>query len=85
MVRIRLRRMGANKLPFYRIVVADSRSPVKGKFIESVGWYDPRAKKVQADKNKIIEWIKKGAQLSDSVEKLLVNYSIFSKKELSEL
>ena len=85
MVRIRLRRMGANKLPFYRIVVADSRSPVKGKFIESVGWYDPRAKKVQVDKNKIIEWIKKGAQLSDSVEKLLVNYSIFSKKELSEL
>ncbi len=85
MVRIRLRRMGANKLPFYRIVVADSRSPVKGKFIESVGWYDPRAKKVQADKNKIVEWIKKGAKLSDSVEKLLVNYSIFSKKELSEL
>jgi len=84
-VRIRLRRMGANKLPFYRIVVADSRSPVKGKFIESVGWYDPRAKKVQADKNKIVEWIKKGAKLSDSVEKLLVNYSIFSKKELSEL
>jgi len=77
--------MGANKLPFYRIVVADSRSPVKGKFIESVGWYDPRAKKVQADKNKIVEWIKKGAKLSDSVEKLLVNYSIFSKKELSEL
>lgn len=83
-VRIRLRRMGANKLPFYRIVVADSRSPVKGKFIESVGWYDPKAKKVQADKDKILGWIKKGAKLSDSVEKLLVNYSLLSYKELSE-
>jgi small subunit ribosomal protein S16 len=76
--------MGANKLPFYRIVVADSRSPVKGKFIESVGWYDPKAKKVQADKDKILGWIKKGAKLSDSVEKLLVNYSLLSYKELSE-
>ena len=83
-VRIRLRRMGANKLPFYRIVVADSRSPVKGKFIESVGWYDPKAKKVQADKDKILGWIKKGAKLSDSVEKLLVNYSLLSYKVLSE-
>jgi len=83
-VRIRLRRMGANKLPFYRIVVANSRSPVKGKFIESVGWYDPRAKKVQADKDKILDWIKKGAELSNSVEKLLVNYSVLSHKELFE-
>jgi len=83
-VRIRLRRMGASKVPFYRIVVADSRFPVKGKFIESVGWYDPRAKKVQADKEKILNWIKKGAKLSNSVEKLIVNYSIVSAKELSQ-
>ncbi len=79
---IRLRRMGAKKVPFYRIVVADSRSPVKGKFIEKVGWYDPRAKQVQADKEKIMDWIKKGAQLSNSVEKLLINYSIISPEEL---
>lgn len=83
-VRIRLRRMGASKVPFYRIVVADSRSPVKGKFIESVGWYDPRTKKVQADREKILEWIKKGAKLSNSVEKLIVNYSVISSKELSK-
>lgn len=82
-VSIRLRRMGANRLPFYRIVVADSRSPVKGKFIESVGWYDPRAKKVQADKDKILDWIRKGARLSNSVEKILVNYSVLSNQELS--
>jgi len=82
-VSIRLRRMGAKKVPFYRIVVADSRFPAQGKFIESVGWYDPRAKKVQADKEKIIDWLKKGAKLTDSVEKVLINYSIVSKEELS--
>ena len=82
-VNIRLRRMGAKKVPFYRIVVADSRSPVKGRFIESVGWYDPRAKKVQANKEKILDWVKKGAQLSESVGKLLVNYSVISGEELS--
>ena len=81
-VSIRLRRMGAKKVPFYRIVVADSRSPVKGKFIESVGWYDPRAEKAQADKEKILDWIKKGAQLSDAVRKVLVNYSLISEEEL---
>jgi len=81
-VRIRLRRMGAKKVPFYRIVVADSRFPTQGRFIESVGWYDPISKKVQANKEKILEWVKKGAQLTESVEKLLVNYSVISEKEL---
>ena len=82
-VSIRLRRMGAKKVPFYRIVVANSRSPAQGKFIESVGWYDPSAKKVQADKEKILNWLKKGARLTESVEKLLINYSVISKEELS--
>ena len=84
MVSIRLRRMGAKKVPFYRIVIADSRSPVQGRFIENVGWYDPRAKKVQADEEKILNWVKKGAQLTESVKKLLVNYSVISPKKLSE-
>jgi len=84
LVSIRLRRMGAKKVPFYRIVIADSRSPVQGRFIENVGWYDPRAKKVQADGEKILNWIKKGAQLTGSVKKLLVNYSVISPKKLSE-
>lgn len=82
-VRIRLRRMGAKKVPFYRIVVADSRSPVKGRFVESLGWYDPRAKKVQIDKEKVLDWLQKGAQLSNSVEKLLVNYAVVLPEELS--
>lgn len=82
-VSIRLRRMGAKKVPFYRIVVADSKSPVKGRFIESVGWYDPRGKRVKADKKKVLEWLKKGARPTESVEKVLLNYSIISSQELS--
>ncbi|RLE08721.1 30S ribosomal protein S16 [Candidatus Aerophobetes bacterium] len=80
--RIRLRRMGAKKVPFYRIVVANSRSPVKGKFIEILGWYDPRGKKVEVNKGKVLDWVSKGAQLSNSVKKLLLNFSIFSSKEI---
>lgn len=82
-VSIRLRRMGAKKVPFYRIVVADSRSPVKGRFVENLGWYDPRTKQVQADKEKVLDWLQKGAQLSNSVEKLLVNYAVVLPEELS--
>ncbi|MEA3485105.1 MAG: 30S ribosomal protein S16 [Candidatus Aerophobetes bacterium] len=81
--RIRLRRMGAKKVPFYRIVVVDSRSSVKGKFIESIGWYDPRAKKTEVNKEKVLDWVNKGAQLSNSVKKILLNLSIFSSREIS--
>ncbi|MDR1796746.1 MAG: 30S ribosomal protein S16 [Clostridiales Family XIII bacterium] len=73
-VKIRLKRMGAKKKPFYRIVVADSRSPRDGRFIEEIGWYDPlkepSAIKVNAEKAK--DWIGKGAQPTDTVKKLLV-------------
>jgi len=81
--RIRLRRMGAKKVPFYRIVVANSRSPVNGKFIDRLGWYDPREKKIEVDREKTLAWINKGAQLSNPVKKLLVNFSIFSSREIS--
>jgi len=81
--KIRLRRMGARKVPFYRIVVTDPRFPVKGKFIDRLGWYDPLKKKVEADKEKTLAWINKGAQLSNSVKKLLINFSIFSPGEIS--
>ena len=73
MVKIRLRRMGAKKAPFYRIVVADSRYPRDGRFIEEIGYYDPTKNpsvvKVDADKAK--EWIKNGAQPTDTVKKIL--------------
>ncbi|MBQ6267220.1 MAG: 30S ribosomal protein S16 [Clostridia bacterium] len=72
-VKIRLRRMGAKKAPFYRIVVADSRYPRDGRFIEELGTYDPTAHptavKVDADKAK--QWIAKGAQPTDTVKAIL--------------
>jgi small subunit ribosomal protein S16 len=72
-VKIRLRRMGAKKAPFYRVVVADSRSPRDGKFIEEIGYYnpitDPAEVKIDAEKAK--KWLETGAQPSDTVRKLL--------------
>ena len=72
MVKIRLRRMGAKKNPFYRIVVADSRYPRDGRFIEEIGTYDPMSEpstlKVDAEKAK--SWIAKGAQPTDTVKAL---------------
>ena len=73
MVKIRLRRMGAKKNPFYRIVVADSRFPRDGRFIEELGTYDPMTEpsQVKVDKDRALEWIKKGAQPTDTVKALL--------------
>ena len=72
-VKIRLRRMGAKKAPFYRVVVADSRSPRDGRFIEEIGYYDPTQEPVvvNLDKEKAEEWSKKGAQPTDTVKRLL--------------
>ena len=73
MVKIRLRRMGAKKAPFYRIVVADSRYPRDGRFIEEIGTYDPTAEPValKVDAERAQAWIKSGAQPTDTVRALL--------------
>ena len=73
MVKIRLRRMGAKKNPYYRIVVADSRSPRDGRCIEEIGSYDPLTKPatVKVDAEKAQNWIKNGAQPTDTVRGLL--------------
>lgn len=72
-VKIRLRRMGARNNPFYRVVVADSRSPRDGRFIEEIGYYDPKSDPavININKEKAEEWIKKGAQPTDTVKRLL--------------
>ena len=72
MVKIRLRRMGAKKSPFYRIVVADSRYPRDGRFIEEIGTYNPLSQpsEVKVDADKVKEWIAKGAQPTDTVKNL---------------
>ena len=73
MVKIRLRRMGAKKAPFYRIVVADSRYPRDGRFIEEIGFYDPMTEPstIKVDAAKAKEWIKNGAQPTETVKTLL--------------
>lgn len=73
MVRIRLRRMGAKKRPFYRIVVADRRCSRDGRFIENIGYYDPTAQPpvLKLDEEKAQSWIDKGAQPSDTARGLL--------------
>jgi small subunit ribosomal protein S16 len=73
MLKIRLRRMGAKKAPFYRIVVADSRAPRDGAFVEELGYYNPLTNPIELSVNNehAVEWIKKGAQPTDTVRALL--------------
>ena len=73
MVKIRLRRMGAKKAPFYRIVVADSRFPRDGRFIEELGTYDPlkEPSELVVNGEKVQEWIRNGAQPTETVKSLL--------------
>jgi small subunit ribosomal protein S16 len=75
-VRIRLKRFGTKRRPYYRIVVMDSRSPRDGRAIEEVGFYHPieiEEKQIQVKEDRIREWLDKGAQPSDTVRKLLNN------------
>lgn len=71
-VKIRLTRTGKKKEPYYRIVVTDSRSPRDGKFIENIGTYDPKTEpsSINLDKEKALDWLKKGAKPSDTVKKI---------------
>ena len=73
MLKIRLRRMGAKKSPFYRIVVADSRAPRDGAFVEEIGYYNPTTEpaEIKVDAEKAQQWIKNGAQPTDTVRGLL--------------
>ena len=78
MVKIRLKRMGAKKAPFYRVVVADSRYPRDGRFIEEIGYYDPSTQPatVKVDAEKANKWIANGAQPTETVASLLKNNGI---------
>ena len=80
MVKIRLKRMGTKKRPVYRIVVADSRSPRDGRFIEAIGFYDPLPNPavVRIDEEKVRVWMRKGARPSESARFLLVQQGILA-------
>jgi small subunit ribosomal protein S16 len=81
-VKIRLRRIGAKKHPFYRLVVADSRSPRDGKFIEILGTYDPMTEPVRLnlDQEKIRLWLQKGARPSDTARAFLIDQGLLPKE-----
>ena len=81
-VKIRLRRMGSNKNPFYRIIVADSRAPRDGRFIEELGYYDPltKPKTVKIDNEKALKWISNGAKPTDTVDRLFRENNVYEGK-----
>ena len=80
MVKIRLKRMGTTKRPVYRLVVADSRSPRDGRFIEAIGFYDPLPNPavVRIDEDKVRTWMRKGARPSESARDLLIRQGILA-------
>jgi small subunit ribosomal protein S16 len=81
LVKIRLRRMGAKKRPFYRLVVADARSPRDGRFIEQLGFYDPLTEPatVRIDEERVARWLAQGAQPSDAARTLLKREGILER------
>jgi small subunit ribosomal protein S16 len=85
--RIRLKRIGAHKAPFYRVVVSDSRSPRDGRFIEEIGTYNPITKPavVNIDEEKALKWLQTGAQASDTVRSLFSQAGIMKKFHESKL
>lgn len=81
-VKLRLKRMGAKQKPFYRIVAADSRSPRDGRFIETVGTYDPVKKtddNITVDEEKVIKWLNNGAQPTETVKNILTRAGVWAK------
>ncbi|MEW6553245.1 MAG: 30S ribosomal protein S16 [Actinomycetota bacterium] len=81
MVKLRLRRMGGKKKPYYRVVAADSRSPRDGRFLETLGSYDPRQEPsmIEIDEEKALKWLREGAQPTDQVRKLMQIKGIWQK------
>ncbi len=71
-VKIRLTRVGSKKKPFYRIIIADSRAPRDGRFIENIGTYDPKTEPstIKIDKEKALDWLQKGAKPTGTVQKI---------------
>jgi small subunit ribosomal protein S16 len=82
-VKIRLKRMGSKKKPFYRIVVADSRSPLGGRFIEEIGYYNPisEPKEVKINGESAVKWLNNGAKPTDTVSMLFKNNGIYEKRD----
>ncbi|MHB9145367.1 MAG: 30S ribosomal protein S16 [Symbiobacteriia bacterium] len=85
-VKIRLKRMGAKKAPFYRLVVADSRFPRDGRFIEEIGYYNPTTNPavLKVEEEKALDWMAKGAQPSDTIRSLFSGIGLMKKFDESK-
>ncbi|MCK5439662.1 MAG: 30S ribosomal protein S16 [Gemmatimonadetes bacterium] len=85
-VRIRLRRMGTKKKPQYRVVVADSRSPRDGRFLDTIGTYNPRVDpaEINIDRDKALEWLESGAEPSDTARSLLSKVGVWQRFKTGE-
>ncbi|MDO5717524.1 MAG: 30S ribosomal protein S16 [Tissierellia bacterium] len=85
-VKIRLKRMGAKKRPFYRVVVADSRAPRDGRFIEEIGYYNPLTEPVtvKVDNERANYWISTGAKPTDTVNRLFKNHGVYENEVKEE-
>jgi len=81
LVKLRLRRMGGKKKPYYRVVAADSRSPRDGRFLETLGSYDPRSEpsRIEINEEKALKWLREGAQPTSQVRKLMQIKGIWQK------
>lgn len=71
MLKVRLQRQGRRNMAHYRVVITDAHAPVRGKFIEKVGWYNPHTKQIDLQKDRILHWLNQGAKPSNTVAKLL--------------
>jgi len=85
-VKIRLKRMGMKKTPSYRVVVADARSPRDGRIIENLGWYNPLVEPsaIKIDEEKVLRWLRNGAQPTESVAQLLRRIGVLDRFEQSK-
>ncbi|MFL5657107.1 MAG: 30S ribosomal protein S16 [Ktedonobacteraceae bacterium] len=85
-VKIRLKRTGKKKTPSYRVVVADARSPRDGRIIENLGWYNPLVEPsaIKIDEEKVLGWLKNGAQPTESVAQLLKRIGVLDRFEQSK-
>lgn len=76
MLKVRLQRQGRRNLAHYRVVIADAHAPVRGKFIEKVGWYNPHTKQINLNQDRILNWLNSGAKPSNTVAKLLTKVGL---------
>jgi len=85
MLRIRLTRVGKKNEPYYRLVVTEKSAPVKGRYIEILGSYNPRSKNIKLNQDKIENWLKKGAKPSITANNLLVKGGVLKKKDIIKI